>query len=135
MKCPHNAHVAVVDGERFLLLRNEGQIFEPKLKVVAEPDLEATNYSAGVKHQDEGGQRHGRTDLEELAHAAAASEWLNARAIEGEIGDLLVIADPKSLGEMRRHYHKELQARLVGELDKALAGEPLPMLEKAIANA
>ena len=34
MKVPHNAHVALVDGERFVLMRNTGQIFAPKLETV-----------------------------------------------------------------------------------------------------
>ena len=135
MKCPHKAHVALVDGERFVLLRNEGQPFEPKLVKVAEPDLEATNFSAGVKHQDKAGQMKGNTDLNELAHGAAAAEWLNAKAIANEIDDLVVIADPKTLGEMRRHYHVELEKRLAGELDKALTNEPLDRIEKAISSA
>lgn len=135
MKCPHKAHVALVDGNRFVVLRNTGQIFEPKLQMVAEPELEATNFSAGVRHQDKAGQMRGETDLNELAHGAAAAEWLNAKAIAGEIDDLIIIADPKTLGEMRRHYHKELQQRLVGELDKAIANEPIPAIEKALANA
>ena len=135
MKCPHKAHVALVDGNRFVVLRNTGQIFEPKLEMVAEPELEATNFSAGVRHQDKAGQMRGETDLNELAHGAAAAEWLNAKAIAGEIDDLIVIADPKTLGEMRRHYHKELQRRLVGELDKAIANDPIPAIEKALANA
>lgn len=135
MKCPHKAHIALVDGERFVLLRNDGQLFDPKLSKVAEPSLEATNFSAGVKHQDEGGQKKGKTDLDELAHAAAAADWLNAKAIAGEMDDLVVIADPKTLGEMRRHYHKELEKRLAGEIDKALTGEPLDRIEKAIVAA
>ena len=135
MKCPHKAHVALVDGERFVLLRNEGQIFEPKLSKVSEPSLEATNFSAGVKHQDKSGQIKGNTDLNELAHAAAAAEWLNANAIAGKFDDLVVIADPKTLGEMRRHYHKELENRLSGEIDKALINEPLDRIEKAIVAA
>ena len=85
------AHVAIVDGENFTVMRNSGQMFEPKLEVRRKPDLTATNYSAGVKHQDDIGQEHGRTDLEELAHGAAAAEWLNAKAISGEIGDVLVV--------------------------------------------
>ncbi|RPF71239.1 baeRF12 domain-containing protein [Aurantiacibacter spongiae] len=135
MKIPHNAHVALVDGTRFVLLRNEGQIFEPRLKKIAEPSLEATNFSAGVKHQDTTGQMKGNTDLNELAHGAAAAEWLNAKAIAGEFEELLVVADPKTLGEMRRHYHKELEKRLVGEVDKALTSEPLDRIEKVLANA
>lgn len=135
MKCPHKAHVALVDGERFVLLRNVGQIFEPKLEKVAEPSLDATNFSAGVKHQDKAGQMKGNTDLDELAHGAAAAEWLNAKAIANDIDDLVVIADPKTLGEMRRHYHVELEKRLAGEIDKALTNEPLERIEKAIVAA
>ncbi|WP_120076460.1 host attachment protein [Aurantiacibacter odishensis] len=135
MKVPHKAHVALVDGERFVLLRNDGQIFEPKLSKVAEPDLDATNFSAGVKHQDSASQMSGNTDLNELAHGAAAAEWLNSKAIAGEFEELVVIADPKTLGEMRRHYHVELEKRLVGELDKALTHEPLDRIEKVLANA
>ena len=135
MKCPHKAYVALVDGENFLLARNDGQPFEPKLSVVATPDLETTNYSAGVRDQDDMGRRTGNSDLEELAHAAAAAEWLNAKALSDDLGDLIVIADPKSLGEMRRHYHKELQACLIGEIDKAIANEPLENVAKAIERA
>ena len=62
-------------------------------------------------------------------------QWLNDKAIAGEIDEVLVIADPKTLGEMRRHYHKELEQRLAGELDKAIANEPIPTIERVIANA
>ena len=135
MRLPSNAHVAIVDGENFTVMHNTGQPLEPKLGSAEKPDLSATNYSAGVKHQDNAGQQLGRTDLEELAHGAAATEWLNAKAIAGDISDILVIADPKTLGEMRRHYHGELKKRLVGELDKTMTGEPTDRIEQAIANA
>lgn len=135
MRLPSNAHVAIVDGENFTVMRNTGQPLEPKLGSAEKPDLSATNYSAGVKHQDNAGQQLGRTDLEELAHGAAATEWLNAKAIAGDISDILVIADPKTLGEMRRHYHGELKKRLVGEIDKTMTGEPTDRIEQAIVNA
>lgn len=135
MKLQHKAHVALLDGERFLLLRNEGQLFEPKLVVEAEPELDPTNFSAGVRHQDQIGKMLGRTQLDELARGAAATEWLNAKAIAGEIEALLIIADPKTLGEMRQHYHSELTKRLVGEIDKTLTGQPLDKIAAAIAAA
>jgi len=135
MKLPAKAHVAVVDGTSFALFRNEGQIFDPKLTPEESPELDATNFSAGIKHQDDHGQRLGRTDLNELAHGAAAAEWLNAKAIEGELHDLLVIADPKTLGEMREHYHGELKKRLVGEIDKTLTNVSTAEIEKAIEAA
>ena len=135
MHLPKNAHVALVDGENFVVMRNGGAPLEPKLERSEKPDLSTSNYSAGVKHQDDIGQAHGRTDLEELAHGAAAAEWLNAKAISGDIENLLVIADPKTLGEMRRHYHTELEKRLVGEIGKTLTGEPTQRIEKIIADA
>ncbi|MEQ8410680.1 MAG: host attachment family protein [Erythrobacter sp.] len=135
MKLPAKAHVALVDGETFRLFRNDGQIFDPKLVAEDRPELDATNFSAGIRHQDDVGQRHGRTDLNELAHGAAAAEWLNEQAIAGRIDDLLVIADPKTLGEMRQHYHTELKKRLVGEIDKTLTNASTGDIEKAIAAA
>ena len=115
MKLSHQAHVALVDGENFTLYRNEGQVFDPKLVVENSPELEVTNFSAGVRHQDQIGRMLGRTQLDELAHGAAVTEWLNAKVIEGRIDELLIIADPKTLGEMRRHYHAQLRDKLVGE--------------------
>lgn len=135
MKLPHKAYVAMVDGENFTLFRNNGKPFEPKLSKEDTPDLNPTNYSAGVKHQDDIGQRHGRTDLDELAHGAAAAEWLNRKAISGNLGDVLIVADPKTLGEMRQHYHSELEKCLVGEIAKTLTGEPIADIEKAITSA
>ncbi|MEQ8771698.1 MAG: host attachment protein [Erythrobacter sp.] len=46
-----------------------------------------------------------------------------------------MIADPKTLGEMRQHYHTELKKRLVGEIDKTLTNASTGDIEKAIAAA
>ena len=135
MRLPNNAHVAIVDGENFIVMLNSGTALEPKLGSSEKPDLSVTNFSAGVKHQDPVSQQHGRTDLNELAHGAAAAEWLNEKSISGEISDVLVIADPKTLGEMRRHYHSELEKRLVGEIDKTLSGETTAKIEQVIVNS
>jgi protein required for attachment to host cells len=137
MMIPHMAHVALVDGERFVLMRNVGQIFAPELEELAKPGLTKTNYSAGVRHQDRvpEGFVPTTTDLDELAHGAAAAEWLNERALTGEIEQLVVVADPRTLGEMRRHYHKALQARIVAELPKELSGESPQAVAAALAAA
>lgn len=134
MKIPHNAHVAIANGERFLLMRNTGQPFEPKLEKVDELDLLLTNFSAGVRHQDPAGQRAGSTDIDELAHGAAIAEWLNERALKGELGEIVVAADPRTLGQIRQHYHKETQALVVGEVDKDMTNLPIPAIEKTLAK-
>jgi len=135
MKLPHNAHVAVLDGATCTLYRNAGRLFEPKLVEIECPVLEPTNYSAGVRDGDQIGRMLGRTDLKELAHSAAAAEWLNVRAVAGTIDELLIIADPKTLGEMRLHYHGELSKRIVGEIAKTLTGETTKKIETIIAKA
>ena len=136
MRIPSNAHVAIVDGENFTVMRNGGAPLEPKLDRAEQPDLSATNYSAGVRHQDNIGREKGTsTQLDELAHAAAAAEWLNSQCVSGDIENLVVIADPKTLGEMRHHYHSELEKRLVGEIAKTMTGQPTDRIEQALASA
>jgi protein required for attachment to host cells len=135
MQIPHNAHVALANGERFLVMRNVGQPLEPKFEQVQSLDLELTNFSAGVRHQDPAGQRNGSTDIDELAHGAAIAEWLNKRALNGELEAVVIAADPKTLGQIRQHCHKELESRIVGDLAKDLTNQPVPAIERALAAA
>ena len=135
MRVPHKALVALANGERFLLMRNVGQPFEPKLEKVSELDLELTNFSAGVRHQDPAGQRNGSTDIDELAHGAAIAEWLNKKTLNGEAEPLVIAADPKTLGQIRQRCHQELQGRIVGEVAKDLINQPMAAIERALAMA
>ena len=135
MQIPHNAHVALANGERFLVMRNVGQPLEPKFEQVQALDLELTNFSAGVRHQDPAGQRNGSTDIDELAHGAAIADWLNKRALNGELEAVVIAADPKTLGQIRQHCHKELESRIVGDLAKDLTNQPVPAIEQALAAA
>lgn len=135
MKVPHQALVALANGEKFVLMRNVGQPFEPQLERVADLDLELTNFSAGVRHQDPAGQRNGSTDIDELAHGAAIAEWLNKQALGGGIDQLVIAADPKTLGQIRQHCHKELESRIVGEVAKDLINSPVATIERALATA
>jgi protein required for attachment to host cells len=134
MKLPANAHVAVVDGRRFVLMRTCGTAVDPLLESEGQPEVDETNYSAGTRHQDDG--RNATIEpLEKYAHAAGAAEWLNRAVLSRRIEQLLVIADPDTLGEMRHHYHKETQQALVGELGRLLTGVPGPAILKAIRSA
>jgi protein required for attachment to host cells len=135
MRIPHLALVALANGEKFKLMRNVGQPLEPKLEAVSDLDLELTNFSAGVRHQDPAGQRNGSTDIDELAHGAAIAEWLNKQALRGGIDQVVIAADPKTLGQIRQHCHKELSSRIVGELAKDLTNSPMPDIEQALAAA
>ena len=135
MRIPHLALVALANGEKFKLMRNVGQPLEPKLEAVSDLDLELTNFTAGVRHQDPAGQRNGSTDIDELAHGAAIAEWLNTQTLRGGIDQVVIAADPKTLGQIRQHCHKELESRIVGELAKDLINSPMPDIEQALAAA
>ena len=135
MRIPHKALIALANGERFVLMRNVGQPLEPKLRRIGELDLELTNFSAGVRHQDPAGQRNGSTDIDELAHGAAIAEWLNARTLRGDLGEVVIAADPKTLGQIRQHCHKELESRIAGEVAKDLVNSPVEQVERALAAA
>ena len=90
MKIPHNALVALANGEKFVVMRNIGQPLEPRLERIGDLDLELTNFTAGARHQDPAGQRNGSTDINELAHGAAIADWLNGQALQGELGDVVI---------------------------------------------
>ena len=134
MKVPHNAMVVLADGTRCVVMRNTGPAFEPKLERVSNLDLELTNFSAGVRHQDPAGGRNGSTDLDELAHGAAIAEWLNKATLNGGAEPVIVAADPKTLGEIRKHCGQQLEQRIVGELAKDLINSPIAEIERALVN-
>lgn len=60
---------------------------------------------------------------------------LKRRALAHDYDKLIVVAPPAALGEMRKHYHKEVQNRLVGEIAKDLSNHPVPEIERIIATS
>lgn len=72
---------------------------------------------------------------EEDRFAAETADMLKRRALANGFDKLIVIAPPKILGELRKHYHKEVEHRLVGELAKDLTGHTIPDIEKALQAA
>jgi len=73
--------------------------------------------------------------IEEDRFAADAAAMLKKRALANDYETLIVVAPPRTLGELRKHYHKEVSNRLAGELDKDLTGHPIKDIEKALKNA
>ena len=138
MILPKGTFIALADGEKFELYRNTGTATAPRLEPETVPDLEATNYSAGARDKDkisrftigQGKDRIGK--LQERAHAVAVVDWLNAQAIDHKLEKLVILADPHSLGEMRRHYHDRLRDVLIGDFDKTLTGASGPKILKAL---
>ncbi len=122
-------------------------------KTDAAGSASSTQSGAGAHGGAQGGSNHasgggaqfaasrgslGETDfhqLEEDRFAAEAAELLKKRALANNYDWLIVVAPPKTLGELRKHYHKEVESRLKGELDKDLTGHPIDAIEKALVAA
>jgi protein required for attachment to host cells len=146
MHLPHNSVVLVADGRKMLFLRNEGDNDYPNFVVekAQEQDNPATRDqatdSAGRASSPQGGVQSSvePTDfhqIEEDRFAADAADFLKTGALKNTYDSLIVVAPPKTLGELRKHYHKEVTSRLKGELDKDLTGHPIKDIEKALQNA
>ena len=133
MILPNDATVAVADGEKLRLFRNKGM--EPNIRLVAlePPEIAAVNQGSGMRHRSTPANPDD-SRLDEDDFAAAAAGYLNRQVLEGRIGTLYVIADPRTLGEMRRHYHHEVRSRLIGELAKDLKGHTVEAIVAALAR-
>ena len=71
--------------------------------------------------------------LEEERFAAETAELLNQRALRNEYESLIVVAPPRTLGALRKHYHKEVEKRLAGEVAKDLTGHPVAEIERILS--
>ena len=159
MQMAHNAVVLVADGRKLLFLRNKGDAAHPDLQVeMAEEhpnpaDRDQASDAAGRASGGLGGSGFGSgpagaapgtrssvadTDfhqLEEDRFATEAADMLKRRVLAHDFEQLIVVAPPRTLGELRKHYHGEVSKRIAGELAKDLTGHPVADIEKALIAA
>lgn len=142
---PYQAWVLVADGRKSLLLRNEGdgQLLNLRRVSVEEHENPAT-HDQGT---DQPGRLHGMNgaarsatqetdwhELEEQRFAATVAGKLNAAAGAKQFDDLIVVAPPRTLAELRKHWSKDLQDKLRAEVNKDLTSHPIPEIEKILAQ-
>lgn len=143
MQIPHDSFIVVTDGAKMLFFRNEGDAEFPKLEVErkreqadpADRDLKTDAPGTAFASNGSGRSSYEEADfhqLEEDRFAAETAELLKKRALRNEYQHLIVVAPPRTLGELRKHYHKEVEKRLSGEIAKDLTGHPVAEIEKII---
>lgn len=122
----HNAVVVVADGHTATLFRNTAKtgLGLTELEKVTQNSL--SNDGAQF---DEGSPR----DEEEATFAAKLSHHLNAMVLKNKFEDIAIIADPSTLGVMRKHYHKELQLRLRKEVAKTMTNSDIATIQNALS--
>lgn len=144
MQVPHNSFVVVADGRKMLFFRNEGDSEFPKLQVerkqVQENPADRDQKTDAPGHTFDASGGAGRSayeevdfhQLEEDRFAAETAEMLKKRALRNEFESLIIVAPPRTLGELRKHYHKEVEKRLAAEVAKDLTGHPVAEIEKIL---
>lgn len=145
MQISHNAAVLVVDGRKMLFLRNEGDATH--LNLVVEHAQEDLNPADRDQKTDAAGRApsslSGQSTMDEPDYhqqeedrfAAEVADLLKRRALGNEFESLVVVAPPRMLGELRKHYHGAVSQRLSGEIDKDLTGHPIDKIEAALQAA
>ena len=134
MNIPKGTIVAVADGEVLNLFRNGGDDAAPQLEAIPDPNISMENKGSGGRHQSSAGNPDD-SQQEEDSFAAGIAKMLNKRVLDGKIDNLVIVAAPRTLGELRKHYHKALSAVLLKEIAKDLTGHSVSDVEKALAAA
>lgn len=126
---PHNALIVVADGGGALLLRNAGKpgrvMLRQERKIEPDP---FDNGPAGVRPNEQT-----LSEIEEATFAKQLTNILNKMKLEGAFDQLVLVADPQTLGQIRPFLHKTVEASLLRSLAKDLTNHTLDDIAAAIA--
>lgn len=146
MKIKSGMWIVVADGSRGLVLVNDGNALEPTLKVVRVYEQD------NPKTSEQGRDRPARTFQSfSESRSALASTDLHRRAEDrfveqivadlakdadqGAFDELVIVAPPVALGEMRKAATGSLAKKIVATLDKDLTSHTVPDITTAVAKA
>lgn len=146
LRLKHGLWVVVADGEKALFLENIGDATYPNLRVVKA--MENDNPPA----REQGTDRPGRFNDGPSVHRSAVedTDWhrlgkerfaedvaerLYRMAHRGDFKEVVLIAPPLVLGEMRKKLHKEVEQRVVAEFPKTLTNHPIADVESLLQAA
>jgi protein required for attachment to host cells len=75
-----------------------------------------------------------RHAIEEQRFAAETGRELNRAAQAGELENLILVAPPKTLGQLRKTLHQDVENRTLREIAKDVTGHPVGEIEKLLSN-
>jgi protein required for attachment to host cells len=87
----------------------------------------------GSRHHTGSANPDGRRLVETLR--GSDGRFLNKLSLEGTMEHLVVVSDPRTLGEMREHFHRDLRGKIIGELARDFSRRPLEDIASLIADA
>ena len=142
-KLAHGAWVFVGDGQKALFLINEGDEKFPNLRRLSveehrdPPSREQGSDAPGRAFSSVGEIRSamGQTDWHELEKerfAATIAARINKAAQSEEFNQLVIVAPPKVLGDLRGEFGKETEAKIVAEIPKDLTHHTIAEIERLL---
>jgi len=143
LKLNNGDWVFVGDGQKALLLINEGDEKFPNLRrlsVLENPDPPSCAQGSdapGRAYSSVGGIRSAveETDWHELQKerfAAQVAEQINKAALANAFGQIIIVAPPKILGELRAAFTKETEAKIAAEIGKDLTHHSIAEIERLL---
>jgi protein required for attachment to host cells len=141
---PTNALVMIGDGRKALFLRNRGTprhvelITEGELGQDNPPTREQGTDRPGRTQDSMSGSRSAldETDWHQQAEQRFATEIadrLYQMAHDHDFEELVLVAPPKMLGDLRAVLHTEVATRVVAEVPKDLTGHPVPDIARLLS--
>jgi protein required for attachment to host cells len=134
MILPTGTTVAVADGETIRLFHNTGVKPGVHLVEITAAPPAPVHSGSGTRNHNDSANPDGRRLVED-GFAAATAAFLNKLSLDGTIEHLVVVSDPRTLGEMRKHFHRDLRDKIIGELAKDFSRRPLEDIASLIAGA
>ncbi|RWP60110.1 host attachment family protein [Mesorhizobium sp.] len=143
LKLKRGLWVVVADGEKALFLENRGDTQYPDLQVVQEME------QANPATREQGSDRPGRYSDGPSVHRSAVedTDWhrlgkerfadeiaerLYKLAHRGAFKEMVLIAPPQVLGDMRRKLHKEVAEKITVEIPKTLTNHTIVDIENLL---
>lgn len=143
MKIAHGTIVMAIDGRKMLLFRNEGDDKYVVLDTLENeeaktpPSHELGNDAPGRTFSSTSQRRsaYSETDWHSQAEArfAVAGADRLEHAAKGNDADIVVLAPPRVLGELRKHWGRETRKRLVAEIGKDLVHHETDDIARAVS--
>jgi len=146
MNITHGTWIAIADGARALIMRNDGEADIPNF-VVLDVLKNRNNARTSEIGTDKPGRSHssttsarssvGQTDWHELGEQRFAHDFAKILEEHCEAGDfesLVVVAPPRTLAEIRHNYSKRVKDALIAEVDKDLTNHPVYEIERILVE-
>jgi protein required for attachment to host cells len=138
--------VLIADGEKALFLENLTDHENPNLRVRRHehndnPPTRLQGTDAPGRRPDVGpGQRSAMEEVDwhrigKERFADRIAQMLYRSAQRGDFGEIVLVAPPKILGELRSVMHDAVSSRVIAELPKTLTNHGLADIERIVKDA